>query len=307
MEFVLHTCYSEPNPVTYIAKAWATLCQIREFREVESAYDYNGVGPLPVLRYGHYVFEAEHIVALLRLAFDLDFELTETEREESRLIEELLYSKLHPATLYALWNQGSPGRLDQWWLTKTLSKPLKKLGNFFTRRRLNIHLSQQHSIKSPRDAYVQADQVHSRLSQRLGDNLFFNSQPGRAEYPRSTDIVVAAYLSSELTYLESSSHIKDSFNNYQNLKDFYQRVTRILHERCNFSVRISTPPPEAQYFAPEIPRRTVRDPDVESIRYRLSCKQPSSKQAETPYRRMFFTTAAGFFFALALLTRTKLE
>jgi hypothetical protein len=301
MEFVLHTHYSEPNPITYIAKAWATLCQIKEYREVESQYDFNGVGSLPVLRHGHYVFQAEHIVDFLRIAYDLDRDLSANEREEARLIEELVYSRLHPATLHALWTQGDPEHHGKWWLTQLLARPFKKLEHMRARRGLNAYLKQQHSIRSSREAFIQADQVHSRLSKRLGEALFFNSMEGRAEYPRSTDVVVAAYLSSELTYLGSHSHVVDSLDKYQNLKDFYYRVTNILNERCKVHDQLL--PPEAQFFPPIYSPAAIKPQDVESLRHRLTCKQPELKQSESPDRSVFLTAAAGLFFTLALLTR----
>lgn len=96
-----HSCVADP--VTTIVRCWADLCMICGYLETSSAYSWNTAGDLPVLRANEYVIPKENILSFLKAAYNLNSELTEEEEVQTSLIEELCLSKLHPATLYALW------------------------------------------------------------------------------------------------------------------------------------------------------------------------------------------------------------
>lgn len=101
MDLVLYNYSDKYHPVTQIARTWAVLAQIETYSEDTSDYHWNTVGNLPALRYDHHVFAKDHILDFLKIAFDLNFDLTEDERREADLIEEICFSKLHPSTVFA--------------------------------------------------------------------------------------------------------------------------------------------------------------------------------------------------------------
>ena len=233
-ELVLHSFRSPRavDPEAVIARCWATLGQLPSFHEVSSAFPTCGLSSLPLVRYGRFFFSHGHILSFFRLAFDLDFDLTPEERKESELLTELCVSRLHPATVYAMWMDARTPKYfftpEQSLVGSLLSYPLNKVKFWWEKTQIRSYLERQHRVVSDFDAFRLAEDVHSKLSVRLGDQKFFNSAAGRSEYPRSLDIVVYAYLLEEVANLQAHAHIKDSFDHYPNLKAFMTRMETLI-------------------------------------------------------------------------------
>ena len=232
-ELVLYSFQAQAvDPEAVIARCWVTLGQLPGFREEVSRQRTCGLSALPLVRYGRYFFAHGHILNFFKLAFDLDFDLTAEERKESELLAELCVSRLHPATVYAMWLDASTSKdfftASRPWPLSLLLSPFVKLRFFLERLQVKSYLERQHRVVSRHDAFRLAEDVHSRLSDRLGSKKFFNSAAGRREYPRSLDIVVYAYLLEELACLPQHAHIKESFDNYPNLRLFLGRMERVL-------------------------------------------------------------------------------
>ena len=232
-ELVLHSFQARAvEPEAVLARCWAALGQLPRFREETSEHRSCGLGALPLIRYGRFFFAHGHILNFFKLAFDFDFDLSPEERKESELLAELCVSRLHPATVYAMWMDASTSKdffaPSQPWPLSWLTSPFLKLRFLWEKAQVKSYLERQHRVLSAQDAFRLADDVHSRLSARLGTAKFFNSAADRRDYPRSLDIVVYSYLLEELANLPEHAHIKESFDKYPNLRLFLARMEQVL-------------------------------------------------------------------------------
>lgn len=220
------------EPEAVLARCWASLGQLPRFREETSEHRSCGLGVLPLIRYGRFFFAHGHVLNFFKLAFDFDFDLSPEERKESELLAELCISRLHPATVYAMWMDSSTSKdffaPARPWPVAWLLSPFVKLRFLWERAQVKSYLERQHRVLSAHDAFRLVDDAHSRLSARLGAQKFFNSAPGRRDYPRSLDIVVYAYLLEELGNLAEHPHIQESFDKYPNLRQFLGRMNQVL-------------------------------------------------------------------------------
>ena len=74
MSFVLFTHEEDRHrdAITIAARAWMDICQVEDFEEVTSGYDFCGFSDLPVLTYKYHVFGKESILEFLKMAFDIN-------------------------------------------------------------------------------------------------------------------------------------------------------------------------------------------------------------------------------------------
>jgi hypothetical protein len=312
MELVVHTHNEAADPFTFIVKAWATLCAIDEFREKPSDFDWGSAGLLPVLRCEGQVYTRNHVLDFLKLAYDLNKDLESNERLEAVLLEELVYSRLHPATQYAVCVEGYKVPVGEGWSHKLINWPTNTVRSLATKASMKAALHHQHYIQSSEAALHHADSVHQRLSERLGSSLFFFSKPGRPEYPRSTDIVVYAFLLEEKTCLQSHPHLTESLAKYPNLEAFADRMHKILHERSSsspdssLSSLLASPPkhPEVSvYYPPQI--HFCRDAlgSSKNFCYLSGHSPPTLRQGDIEHRRrrIYVTGVIGVLFSFFLL------
>mmetsp|Transcript_7322 Transcript_7322/g.13546 ORF Transcript_7322/g.13546 Transcript_7322/m.13546 type:complete len:320 (+) Transcript_7322:697-1656(+) len=314
MELVLHSHYESADPFTFICKAWATLCAIEEFTEETSDFDWGSAGLLPVLRCDGQVYTRSHVIDFLKLAYDLNKDLESNERLEAALLEELVYSQLHPATQHAVWVEGHKVRLDRSFIGKVVSWPYETYKHLTTKASVKDALFHQHSIKSPGSALYNADLVHQKLSERLGSRTFFFSKPGRPEHPRSTDIIVAAFLNEERTHLANHPHYAESLTKYPNLIAFMNLINKICYERSNRSpsanpalghLFVSTPqyPEVAAYYPPQIHFYKESLASSKHFSYISGLPRPALKTGDIVQqkRRIYVTGVAGVLFSFFLL------
>lgn len=317
MELVLHSHYEAADPITFIAKAWATLCAIEEFSEEISEFDWGSAGGLPVLRCNGQVYTRSHILDFLKAAFDINQDLEANERLEADLLEELVYSQLHPATQHAIWVEGCQLPDSPSWLERLISRPYKAYKQFTNRNSVRSALTHQHHIKCPKSALYNADLVHQKLSERLGTKRFFFSKEGRPEHPRSTDIVVAAFLNEERGHLESHPHCTKSLAKYPNLIEFLNLINKICFERSNQSpsanpllshIYVSPPkyPEVSAFYPPQI--HFSKEALAASKHYcYVSGQAPPALQSETEHkkRRFYVTGIAGVLFTFFILKEVR--
>lgn len=225
------------DAISILAHTWATLGKIDNYSEEVSTYRTAGAGPMPLLRYGNRVFHHNHILPFFTKVpsmqtFDLDFDLTEPERLETALYTELCVSRLHPATVYAMWQDAATPKdfytPNTPFLVRLMTLPYLKLSFAWDQFKILSYLEKQHHLVTARDAYNLVDSAHKELSERLGEKRFFNSKAGRPDFPRSIDIVVYAYLREEVTNLPGHPHLAQSLANYANLMRFFSRMEAIV-------------------------------------------------------------------------------
>ena len=79
MSFVLftHEEDGDRDAITIAARAWMDICQVSDWEEVTSGYEYCGISELPVLTYKYHVFGRENILEFLKMAFDINGHLDE--------------------------------------------------------------------------------------------------------------------------------------------------------------------------------------------------------------------------------------
>jgi hypothetical protein len=314
MELVLYTHYEAADPFTFIAKAWATLCAIEEFTEEVSDFNWGSAGYLPVLRCDGQVYSRNHVLDFLKLAYDLSGDLEADERLKSALLEELVYSQLHQASQHAIWVDDNAIPVVEGWASKLKNWPLRTYKRLTTKSSVTTALQFQHNILSPEAALRNADLAHQKLSESLGEGRFFFSKPGRPEYPRNADIVVAAFLLEELTHLKSHPHVTQSLAKYPNLIAFAGLMHKILYERSNRSPSANpalshlfvNPPlyPEvAVYYPPQVP--FYRESLAKSKHFSFvlgydNAKKCDCQQADS-LRRLYVSGIAGVLFSFLLL------
>lgn len=202
------------------------------------------------------------------------------------------------------------------WFWNVLTKPASKMSFLLEKRRVREYLVRQHNITTRKEAYYQADKVHELLSRKLGENPFFLSKIGRKMYPRSTDVVVYAYLVEELS-LGNYSHVKDSLMSYENLLRFIKRMENTLSISKktelikDFKIIYSyfVQPPiriDEEYHSPKLyfNVRNIPHTFYEALRYKLRDKKlAQSPQPDVPDNRRYFNTGVGLIFLVFLLIR----
>ncbi|CAG9313713.1 unnamed protein product [Blepharisma stoltei] len=323
-DIVLYTYGNTYDPVTQIAKLWHSLYELENFQELHSDYYWNGLGDLPILRFNKSFFTNDHILPFLKIAFDCNFDFSEEERLESDLIEEQCISKLHPATTYAKWMEEDTSknffysRGNFFW--RLLKLPFEKLSFISEKRHIREYLLRQHNITNRRDCYYQAEKAHELLSQKLGEKPFFFSKPGRREFPRSTDIVVYAYLMEELNHIGDHFNVKDSLSKYENLLGFLKRMDKVISMKStedgniNYTLVYSyflQPPSECkeEYFPPKIYFNVLKRP--EKFWYTLKYQSGEKKNYEEKtvakdiIANRYWNAGAALTFILFLAIRTK--
>lgn len=223
------------DAISLISKIFHIIYEINNFTYNISSFHWNYASELPNLLYNSTIYDKSQIVSFLKSAFDPNFDLEDSEKIEAEMLEEFCISRLHPATEYVKWMEETS--LKEFFypqgnfLWKILMMPASKLRFVREKRRVLEWLSRQHNITDKHEALLQADKAHKLLSERLGNKPFFFNKPGRSDYPRSTDIVVYAYLVEELFSFRGDFHIKESLINYGNLMQFVGRMEKIIKNK----------------------------------------------------------------------------
>ncbi|CAG9322691.1 unnamed protein product [Blepharisma stoltei] len=317
-EIVLYSYGNIYDPITQITKLWHDLYEIENFQEINSNYYWNGLGDLPVLRFNKSFFTNDHILPFLKITFDSNFDFSEEEKLESDLIEEQCISKLHPATTYAKWMEEDTSknffysRGNFFW--RLLKLPFEKLSFIKEKRHIREYLVRQHNIVNKRDAYYQAEKAHEILSQKLGEKPFFFSKAGRKDFPRSTDIVVYAYLMEELNNIGNNVNVKDSLAKYENLIGFLKRMDRVISMKggeINNSVYscFAQPPQDCQeeYFPPKIYFNVSKRPETfwYALKYQSSQKKLHEEKSinKEIFVNRYWNTGVALVFLLFLVAR----
>ena len=109
-------------------------------------------------------------------------------------------------------------------LVRLLTLPYSKMSFAVEKLKVQGFLEMQHHISTTRDAFNAADDVHRKLSDRLGAKRFFFSKENRRDFPRSLDIVVYAYLLEEVTNIPGHTHLRQSLAKYPNLMAFFRTM-----------------------------------------------------------------------------------
>jgi len=252
-EFVLYTeadC-GRLNPVHLCVRLYRLFCDMKQLQEVQTSYWWNGVGDLPVLRYGEYVFHESKVIDFLQATYDLDFDLSAQDRALASLLHELCVSALHPCTLSAQVSHDLP-----FW-------PLLLIERFKQRFHKRWFLTSQHYLVSAREACRKVHETHEKLSECLGEKDFFFL--GEGARPHSADLIVYAYLKEELSNLpKEHEHIK-SFEQFPNLVAFVNRIeklaTQVQPRLLDFShvQQFLIPPPLVPLSLPLIYPRPDQD------------------------------------------------
>jgi len=300
------------HPVTVATKAWMTVAQVSNFKEVKSDYNYSGVGELPLLRYQHYLFVQNNIINFLKCAYDLDTDLSEEEKRNGVLIEELCQSRLHPASLQSMWME--PGTSKDFyttpgnWVSKFLTFPAQKAFFEFEKIKLSHYLKHQHNISTQKDAFLQAESSHKLLSEILGEKPFFHSKENRAEYPRSTDIIVYSYLVEELKNLPDHPHVVYSLKQHPNLVSFVQRMESVLAKltrvvQLNHSLDLVSPSQSCseEYFPPKLHMSAGAKTTWEPYRYRSGAKLSPPPEETPSHIKTYISSVAGVLFLFLFL------
>ena len=105
MAVTLHLFDSIPDPISIAVQTWMAVSEFGDFQQKPSGYYWNTAGDLPVLQYKHYVLPKYSILHFLRTTFDLDEDLSLSEKEQSRMVQEMCLAELEPAILHALWTE----------------------------------------------------------------------------------------------------------------------------------------------------------------------------------------------------------
>lgn len=163
-------------------------------------------------------------------------------------------------------------------------------------------MKQQHRVISTQRAFLQAEDSHRVLSEKLGASPFFISHRC---CPTSADIVAYAYLSYEASHLPRHPHIKESLEKYSNLTAFLARMKRVLSSQQEQSVDLEfyvlPPSPEVEHL--RVPVEVSFPEELSRFRYR----SPREKKYELCFeesshsRRMYVTSAVGILFLFLLL------
>lgn len=231
-DIYLYTSPSYYDPFNHLAKCWLTLCSYDNVKEIRSEFSWNGIGKLPNIRCDFYLFDFEHMIPFLKSALDLNSDLSEDEKREAELIEELAFSKLRPAALYSMWMDDTTSkwfwRKPEISLYSFLSLPYDAIRFRLERMKVAQYLSRQHNITSHREAFYHIDSAHKLLSNKLADKNFFFSDESRKDVPHSTDVIIYCLLLEELIYLKTHLHVTDSLQNYPNLIKFVGRMQQLL-------------------------------------------------------------------------------
>jgi hypothetical protein len=315
--------YSSPSyydPFNHIAKTWLALAGYDNVKEVRSEYSWNGIGKLPNIRCDYYLFDFEHLIPFLKSALDLNSDLTEDEKREAELIEELALSKLRPAALYSMWMDDTTNkwfwRKPEISLTSFLTLPYDTIRFRLERMRVAQYLTRQHNITSHREAFYHIDSAHKLLSSKLSDNNFFFSSDSRKDVPHSTDVIIYCLLLEELVYLKNHLHVTDSLKNYPNLIQFVGRVQKLLRlsphstrfpeltqtffemDLGEVSVNGDNLPDRRECIVPE------NETEWEAIRYKLGkAVKPVIKAEEASKPRRIYITASAVILFLFLAIR----
>ncbi|CAG9333324.1 unnamed protein product [Blepharisma stoltei] len=321
-DLVLYKCSDLYDPVIQMVRCWVAFCHIQGYKECESEYYWNAVGNLPVLRYERSVFAKEHILEFLKIAYDINFNLTEEERRESTLLEEICVSKIHPGTIFAMWIDESTSKgfyeKSKSKIWKFLMKPFAKLGFWVEKRNIKDYLKYQHGFTSKTNAFSHIHQAHQLLSEKLGNQAFFFQTMDRANFPRSADITIYAYLLEEIIYLHSHPHVTDSLNSFPNLLNFMKRMKNLLSinnpkkEIPEYSLVYGYflhPPSneDQEYYPPAIAIKPYQENNWEQIKYKLQGQTPTLKASveDATRRRIYVTSVSAILFLFIYLRFNK--
>ena len=313
----LYRIDAKEDPISISVKCWAILCEIDAFKESISGYYWNAAGELPVLRYKHHVFTKHHILEFLQLTYDLDCDLTHEEKALASLLQEICESRLYPALLYTMWMDDTTSKdfftPKQNFVIGLLSSPLTKVRFLLEKNAVKEYLGRQHGINSQEEAKIRYQSAHSVLSTMLGSKKFFFSRSGRKEIPRSTDLIVYAYLSYE--FRQNLCDAMGFIENYpQNLLEFIARVENCmrLKERAGNVMNaklqyVTLRREEEEYYCSKIyanPMELGND-SWNRIAYKLGGEVPVEryKNTDNMRRRAFITGTALVLFVFIYLQR----
>ncbi|CAG9330337.1 unnamed protein product [Blepharisma stoltei] len=317
-DLVIYKKSDNYDPVIQIVRCWVTLYQIRGYKECESGHNWNKIENLPVLRYEKSIFGKEHVLEFLKSAYDINFNLTEEEKKESSLMEELCISRINPATRYAMWNeqnrkiQNETGSNNFW---SILIKLLENLGLAVKKPNEKESLKYQYAFSSEENSFNQVHQAHQLLSEKLGNQTFFFEERNRARFPRSADISIYAYLLEEFEYLHDHPHVTESLNSFPNLLSFVQRISSILlssnqkKEIPEYSIiyrHFANIQEDEFYYPPTIQIKPYQESNWELIKYKFQDKSLDLKDStKDTKRRIYVVSISAILFFIIYLKIIK--
>lgn len=228
MAITLHRFDSIPDPISIAVQTWMALSEFTNFEQKLSGYYWNTAGDLPVLQYKHFVLPKYSILHFLRTTFDLDEDLSLSDKEQSRMVQEMCLAELEPAILHALWTEDEVSKeffsaKGPFW-EKLLCGPGNKINFTLEKNRIVEHLRKDCCLETPENALAMCKRAHKSFSVLLGHKNFFFSKSERPEYPRSADIAVYAFLKYQLQVLNEHPQVNQSLKCFPNLIQLVYRV-----------------------------------------------------------------------------------
>lgn len=311
MAVTLYRFNSISDPISIAVQTWLSLSEFR-YSEKVSGYYWNTAGDLPVLQYKHFVFPKYSILHFLRSTFDLDEDLSPSEKEQSRMIQEMCTAELEPAIQHALWTDESVSKefftaQGSFW-EKLFCGPSNKINFTFEKNRITEHLRKDCGVETSENALAMCKRVHKTFSAMLGEKNFFFSNCERPEYPRAADVVVYSFLKYQLHVLSDHPQVKQSLLSFPNLMKLIQRVESALQLKVKASI-ISEPfpllnsqPDLQEFYCPKIyesPLETTNQ-EIVPIMYKCPGDLPAlRKKTEANLSTRIYITGASlslFFF-----------
>lgn len=185
-----------------------------------SKFNWTSMGDLPVLRCGTYLFPCTSIFEALQKITTIDEGLSEEGKSHFKMLQEICFSRLHPATLYAMWFSPMANKYFSAPFGSLSYRFYSKLLNPIRRYKIRNYLNYQHNLQTPEEAYRIANDAHKLLSESLLQGPLFSSKHAKNDRPHSIDFLIWAYLYEEKCNLAGHPHVADSLNNFENLNKF---------------------------------------------------------------------------------------
>lgn len=280
MAVTLFRFNSIPDPISIAVQTWLSFSEFK-YSEKVSGYYWNTAGELPVLQYKHFVLPKYSILHFLRSTFDLDEDLSQSEKEESRMIQEMCIAELEPAIQHALWTEENVSKEfftahGSFW-EKLFCGPSNKINFTFEKNRITEHLRKDCGLETPENALAMCKRVHKTFSVILGDKNFFFSNCERAEYPRAADVVVYSFLKYQLQVLSDHIQVKQSLLSFPNLMTLIERVESALQLKVKAGIisppfpLLSTQQDSQEFYCPKIYESPLESTNQELVPIIYKC------------------------------------